>query len=307
MSHSNSALLLPAPDRHVQVGRRNAHESLSASSGRDSRFDVDLHATPPRPHQLERSGMSAPKQMVFIVNGDSHMRERLREIIACDELHVVSFASAAEYTAFRKPDLPACLILDVVLPDVSGLDLQQRIAETDAPIVFVTGQGDVSCSVRAIKAGAVDFLTTPLKMRDLLQAVRAAIEQDRVTRLAREERAELQQRFSRLTPRERQVLQLVVSGLLNKQAALELGISETTIQIHRGRIMQKMAADSLADLVRMAATLRVPLARYVKARCDSCAAPSRPDSASLSIMRQQGLFRSGACHWCRSPRARVAR
>jgi FixJ family two-component response regulator len=256
-----------------------------------------------RPHELERLGMNAPKQMVFIVNGDSHMRERLHEILASDDLHAVSFASAAEYTAFRKPDLPACLILDVVLPDVSGLDLQQRIAETDAPIVFVTRQADVSCSVRAIKAGAVDFLTTPLEMRDLQQAVRAAINQDRVTRLARKEHTELQQRFSRLTPRERQVLQLVVSGLLNKQAASELGISETTLQIHRGRIMQKMAADSFADLVRMAATLRVPLARYGNARCDSCAAPSRADSASSSIIRQQVLFRGGACHWCRSPPA----
>jgi FixJ family two-component response regulator len=230
--------------------------------------------------------MSAPKQMVFVVNGDSHMRKQLHEIIAYDGLHVVSFASAAEYTAFRKPDLPACLILDVVLPDVSGLDLQQRIAETDAPIVFVTRQVDVSCSVRAIKAGAVDFLTTPLKTRDLLQAVLAAIDQDCVARLAREKCAELQQRLSRLTPRERQVLQLVVSGLLNKQAASELGISETTIQIHRGRIMQKMAAGSFAELVRMAATLRVPLARYGNARRDSCAAPSRADS-----------------DWCRSPRA----
>jgi FixJ family two-component response regulator len=214
--------------------------------------------------------MSAPKQMVFIVNGDSHMRERLQEIIACDELHVVSFASAAEYTAFRKPDLPACLILDVVLPDVSGLDLQERIAETDAPILFVTRQVDVSCLVRAVKAGAVDFLTTPLKTEDLLQAVRAAIDEDRVTRRVREERAELKQRLSRLTPRERQVLPLVVSGLLNKQAASQLGISETTLQIHRGRIMQKMGAESFADLVRMAVTLRVPVARYVNARCDSC-------------------------------------
>jgi FixJ family two-component response regulator len=224
---------------------------------------------------MERSGMSAPKQMVFIVNGDSQMRVRLHKILACDDLHVVSFASAAEYSAFRKPDLPACLILDVVLPDVSGLDLQERIAETDAPIVFVTRQADVSCSVRALKAGAVDFLTTPLKTQDLLKAVRAAIDQDRVSRLAREELTEVQQHFSRLTPRERQVLQLVVSGLLNKQAALELGISETTLQIHRGRIMQKMAAGSFADLVRMAATLRVPLARYGNARFDSCAAPSR--------------------------------
>ena len=229
---------------------------------------------PARPHEMERLGMGAPNQMVFIVNGDSQMRVRLHEILACDDLHVVSLASAADYTAFRKADLPACLILDVVLPDLSGLDLQERIAETDAPIVFVTRRADVSCSVRALKAGAVDFLTTPLKMQDLLKAVRAAIDQDRVRRLARQELTELQQRFSRLTPRERQVLQLVVSGLLNKQAALELGISETTLQIHRGRIMQKMAAGSFADLVRMAGTLRVPLDRYGKARFDSCAEPS---------------------------------
>ena len=122
--------------------------------------------------------MSAPKQMVFIVNGDSHMRARLQEIIACDELQVVSFASAAEYTAFRKPDLPACLILDVVLPDVSGLDLQKRIAETDAPILFVTRQVDVPCLVRAVKAGAVDFLDVLNVQKQLLDA-ESKLEQSR--------------------------------------------------------------------------------------------------------------------------------
>ncbi len=152
--------------------------------------------------------------------------------------------------------MPACLVLDVHLPDINGLDLQSQTASGAHPqIVFITGHGDIPTSVRAIKAGAVDFLTKPLREADLIRAIRAAIAQDRAARLERADLSELRRRQACLTPRERDVLPLVVSGLLNKQAAAELGISEVTLQIHRSRIMRKMEAGSLAELVRMAGKL----------------------------------------------------
>jgi len=162
--------------------------------------------------------------------------------------------------AFPKPELAACLVLDVELPDINGMDLQQQFAGLDhPPIIFITGRGDVRTSVRAIKAGAVDFLTKPFAEQELLAAVRVALDQDRRGRRERSERADLWKRFSLLTPREREVLPLVVSGLLNKQAAAQLGISEITLQIHRGKIMKKMQAKSLASLVRMAGSLQAAL------------------------------------------------
>ena len=177
-------------------------------------------------------------------------------------MHVVTFGSAAEYIAYPKPDVPACLILDVELPDINGLDLQSQVAQENHPqIVFITGHGDIPSSVRAIKAGAVDFLTKPFREADLMRAINAALEHDRNARRKRTELAELRERLSSLTPREREVLPLVVSGLLNKQAAAELGISEITLQIHRGNIMKKMRAESLAELVRMAGTLEIPMTR----------------------------------------------
>ncbi len=158
-------------------------------------------------------------------------------------------------------DLPACLILDVELPDINGLEFQNQIAEANhPPVVFITGHGDIPSSVRAMKRGAVDFLTKPFKKQELLDAIRVAIAQDRETRGYRTELARLQKRFDALTPREQEVLPLVVSGLLNKQAAMELGISEITLQIHRGRIMRKMETASLADLVRVAGRLGIPVA-----------------------------------------------
>jgi FixJ family two-component response regulator len=203
--------------------------------------------------------MSAKDHVVFVVDDDVRMREALDELLTSAHLNVVTFGSAAEYIGFAKPELPACLILDVELPDINGLELQRRIAAAEHPqIVFLTGHGDIPSSVRALKAGAVDFLTKPFREADLLGAVHAAIAQDRETRLQRGKVATLQQHLSTLTPREREVLPLVVRGLLNKQAAAELGISEVTLQIHRGRIMHKMEADSLADLVRMAGTLGIP-------------------------------------------------
>jgi FixJ family two-component response regulator len=198
---------------------------------------------------------------VFIVDDDRRVREALVELLSSFDMPVIAFGSAGEYMAFPKPDVAACLVLDVDLPDINGLDLQSRIAQDDPHIVFITGHGDIPSSVRAMKTGAVDFLTKPLKEADLMRAVKAALAQSREARRKRAELAELQQRLSSLTPREREVLSLVVSGLLNKQAAAELGISEVTLQIHRGHIMKKMGAGSLAELVRMAGALEIPMTR----------------------------------------------
>ena len=204
--------------------------------------------------------MSSQNDMVFVVDDDAGIRDALSDLLSTYNLRVVAFGSASEYLAYRRPGVPSCLILDVELPDINGLDLQSRAAAEDHPqIVFVTGHGDVPSSVRAMKAGAVDFLTKPFKEPDLIRAVHAAVARDREVRQKRSELADLRQRLSTLTPREREALPLVVSGLLNKQAAAELGISEITMQIHRGKIMQKMHVDSLADLVRMAATLGIPV------------------------------------------------
>jgi len=204
--------------------------------------------------------MNPQDHIVFIVDDDRRICEALCELLASFDLRAVAFRSAAEYIAYPKPDVPSCLVLDVQLPDINGLDLQSQTAEQDhMPIVFITGHGDVPSSVRAMKAGAVDFLTKPFKEADLMRAIDAAIARDRDARRTRTELNELRQRLSSLTPREREVLPLIASGLLNKQAAAELGISEITIQIHRGRIMQKMRAGSLAELVRMAGTLAIPM------------------------------------------------
>jgi FixJ family two-component response regulator len=201
-------------------------------------------------------------QIVFIVDDDRRVREALVELLSSFDMEAIAFGSAGEYMAFPKPDVPACLVLDVDLPDISGLDLQSRIAQGDHPhIVFITGHGDIPSSVRAMKTGAVDFLTKPVKEADLMRAIHAALAQNREARRKRAALAELHQRLSFLTPREREVLSLVVSGLLNKQAAAELGISEVTLQIHRGHIMKKMGAGSLAELVRMAGALEIPMTR----------------------------------------------
>ncbi|MET0919498.1 MAG: response regulator [Burkholderiales bacterium] len=200
--------------------------------------------------------------IVFIVDDDGRIRDALSMLLSSFDMHAVSFGSAAEYLAYPKPDVPACLVLDVELPDINGLDLQSQIAQGDHPhIVFITGHGDIPSSVRAIKTGAVDFLTKPFKDADLMRAINAALAQDRDARRKRAQLADLRRRLSSLTPREREVLPLVASGLLNKQAAAELGISEITLQIHRGNIMKKMGAWSLAELVRMAGALEVPMTR----------------------------------------------
>jgi FixJ family two-component response regulator len=204
--------------------------------------------------------MGSQDYIVYVVDDDLRMREALRELFASLGVRSATFGSVAEYVEYEKPDLPACLLLDVELPDINGLDFQRQIRDLDhPPIVFITGHGDIPSSVRAMKEGAADFLAKPFSQQDLVAAVDAAIAGDQHARQERAERALLRQRYSSLTPRESEVMPLVVSGFLNKQAAAELGISEVTLQIHRSRIMQKMAAESFADLVRMAGRLNIAL------------------------------------------------
>ena len=202
--------------------------------------------------------MSPDGPIVFVVDDDYRVREALSRLISSIGLRVAAFGSAAEFLESEKPDAPACLILDLELPDVSGLELQQELAARDAPpIVFITGHGDVPSSVRAMKAGAIEFLSKPFGEKELLQAIDAAIILDREARRKRSELAELQKHYSLLTPREREVLPFVVAGFANKQTAGDLGIAENTIGVHRGQIMRKMGARSLAELVRMADKLGI--------------------------------------------------
>lgn len=208
----------------------------------------------------ESGVMTTDDHIVFIVDDDMRIREALTELLESHGMRAIAYGSAGEYVSADKPDLPASLILDVELPDINGLDLQKQIAAGNhPPIVFITGHGNIPSSVRAIKDGAVDFLTKPFNDDDLMRAVQTGLAQDRKARLERAEMAALRERYSTLTPRERDVLPLVVSGLLNKQAAAELGISEVTLQLHRRNVMQKMAVASLADLVRIAERLRIPV------------------------------------------------
>ncbi|AWM85527.1 response regulator transcription factor [Microvirga sp. 17 mud 1-3] len=204
--------------------------------------------------------MTTNDHIVFIVDDDERVRDALSELLASHGMRSIAFGSAGEYVKADKPDVPACLVLDVELPDINGLELQRQIAEGDHPVVvFITGHGDIPSSVRAIKRGAVDFLTKPFSEADFMAAIQVALAQDRTVRSERAELNALRQRYINLTPRERDVFPLVVSGLLNKQAAAELGISEVTLQIHRRNVMQKMAAASLADLVRIAERLGIPI------------------------------------------------
>jgi FixJ family two-component response regulator len=197
--------------------------------------------------------------MVFVVEDDSSVREALAGLIRSAGWNVEVFVSADEFLGRPRTDAPSCLVLDVGLPGLSGLDLQARMTElhSDIPIVFITGHGDIPMSVRAMKAGAVEFLTKPFVDRDLLDGIQLAIERHRAVRGQDEELRELRDCYASLTPRERQVLELVISGRLNKQAAAELGTSEITIKVHRGRVMAKMRAASLPDLVNRAAKLKL--------------------------------------------------
>jgi FixJ family two-component response regulator len=192
--------------------------------------------------------------IVFVVDDDESVRDAVRRLIASVGLRVETFGSTREFLDSKRPEAPSCLVLDVRLPGASGLELQRDLtaANVHIPIIFITGHADVPMTVRAMKAGAVEFLTKPFRGQELLDAIQEAIAKDRVTWNERAQMADLRARYDSLTPREKEVLMLVASGLLNKQVGAELGTSELTIKTHRGRVMQKMGADSLADLVRMA-------------------------------------------------------
>jgi FixJ family two-component response regulator len=207
--------------------------------------------------------MSDLNCIVFVVDDDPLVRDSVADLLGSAGFAAQTFASATEFIQAKRPDVSACLILDVELPDLSGLDLQTDLARSgiEVPIIFLTGHGDIPKSVRAMKAGAVEFLTKPFRTEELLEAVGQALGRDADVRRQRSDTSELRERLGTLTPRERQVLALVVAGFLNKQIAGELGITELTIKAHRGRVMRKMNAASLADLVRMAEKLTISPAR----------------------------------------------
>ncbi len=204
--------------------------------------------------------MTERDTIVFVVDDDPSIRDALQSLIRSVGLRAQTFGSAQEFLSGKLPDAPSCLVLDVRLPGLSGLDLQRQLAKAgiEVPIIFITGHGDISMSVRAMKAGAVEFLTKPFRNQDLLDAIQEAIERDRAARHERAEMAGLRRRFDSLTPRQRQVMGLVVAGLLNKLIAVELGTSDVTIKVHRGQLMRKMRAKSLPELVRMADKLEIP-------------------------------------------------
>jgi FixJ family two-component response regulator len=203
--------------------------------------------------------MAADNPIVFVIEDDPSMRVAVQDLIASVGLDVLAFATPREFLQASRPDVPACLVLDVRLPGASGLAFQQELARSGVllPVIFITGHGDIPMSVRAIKAGAVEFLTKPFRDQDLLDAIHAAIERDRAQRREAAALEDLRRRFAILTPREREIMALVILGRLNKQIAAELGVSEVTVKVHRGQIMRKMRARSLPELVRMGDLLRV--------------------------------------------------
>jgi FixJ family two-component response regulator len=210
--------------------------------------------------------LSEPHCIVFVVDDDATIREALRSLLRSVGLQAELFATTREFLARQRPDVPSCLVLDVRLPGTGGLDFQRQLSEAGIhiPIIFITGHGDIPMSVRAMKAGAVEFLTKPFRDQDLLDAIQVALEKDGAGRRCEGEVALIRERFESLTPREREILPLVVSGLLNKQIAAQIGTSETTVKVHRSQLMRKMGADSLANLVRIAGRIGIPAGRPSK-------------------------------------------
>jgi len=218
------------------------------------------------PRQRQPRVIPEQPSVVYVVDADASIRPALRSLLSSVRLNVRFFSSPIEFLQEERPDALSCLILDIRLPGKSGLDFQHELAEANIliPIIFVTSHGDIPMAVRAMKAGAIDFLTKPFRDQDLLDAIQVALKRDRARRQRHAESAVIRGRLESLTPREREVLHLVVSGLPNKQIAAEIGTTEATVKVHRSQLMKKMGADSLPELVRMAEKLNIPAARSTK-------------------------------------------